>query len=202
MFCPKCGIGNLDSDIKFCPSCGAQILPFQNQVPISQSRMTQTSIPQPIGTTPTKIVPIYRGPSKIVGSRSKQALGFSLSSLIFLVIGLMIGALIVHESILVFRRAYYETQLYGWSKFKVDPIMGIIGLIPAVGINILGLVFAIIARINACVAKSEIDNTSRKAGAVFSILGIIFNIIALVAGLIMGSILLIYNSSNFPPLYF
>jgi len=59
--------------------------------------------------------------------------------------------------------------------------LGIVGLIIAIALNIGGLIFAILSRVNSSKAgKNESRNTLEQFGSVVAVFGIIMNIIPLV----------------------
>lgn len=87
--------------------------------------------------------------------------------------------------------------MYGYFQYSYGGIW--LNLISYVSIlNGLGLIFGIVARVNASRAKKyETDNTIRKVGGLFSILGIVFNSMAIGLAVIIGP-LLIYNLLSMP----
>ncbi|MFX1503180.1 MAG: TFIIB-type zinc ribbon-containing protein [Promethearchaeota archaeon] len=188
MLCPNCGASDIEYDSNFCPSCGAQISNNQTSKSASPSRTSQTLIQQPIRQQPTPSVSLYRTKPTIIGPYSKRALGFSIACLCFLVAGLIMGGGTIY---LISNAARRNPSSYYYSPYYLTPAMGFAGLIPAIALNGVGLIFAIIARVYASKARSEMVNASRKIGGVFSILGIVFNSIALAAGLIIGPLILI-----------
>ncbi|MFX1503178.1 MAG: zinc ribbon domain-containing protein [Promethearchaeota archaeon] len=204
MYCPNCGTPDLKPDSNFCPNCGAQIPNIQTGIGGSPSSTYQTLIQKPIRQQPTPSVSLYRTKPTIIGPYSKRALGFSIACLCFLVAGLILGGATIYLTSEAARRSYYGYYSSYYTPFYLTPAMGFAGLIPAVVINGIGLIFAIIARVYASKARSEMENAARKVGGVFSILGIVFNTIALAAGLILGPLILINATrlfSTYPYIY-
>ncbi|MFX1274663.1 MAG: zinc ribbon domain-containing protein [Promethearchaeota archaeon] len=201
MYCPNCGAPDLGPDSNFCPNCGTKIPNIQTGYGTSPSSTYQTLIQKPIKQQLTPSISLYRIEPTIIGPYSKRALGFSIVCLCFLIAGLIVGGATINVISDAVRRYSY---LYPSSPFYITPAIGFAGLVPAVAINGIGLIFAIIARVYASKAKSEMENAARKVGGVFSILGIVFNSIALAAGLIIGPLILINATrlfSTYPYMY-
>ncbi|MFX1381321.1 MAG: zinc ribbon domain-containing protein [Promethearchaeota archaeon] len=188
MYCPNCGTSDVEPDSNFCPNCGTKIPNIQTGYGTSPSSTSQTLMQKPIRQQPTPSVSLYQMKSTVIGPCSKRALGFSIACLCFFIAGLIIGGGTIY---LISNAARRNPSSYYYSPFYLTPAMGFAGLIPAIAFNGVGLIFAIIARVYASKARSEMVNASRKVGGVFSILGIVFNIIALAACLIVGPLILI-----------
>ncbi|MFX1381319.1 MAG: zinc ribbon domain-containing protein [Promethearchaeota archaeon] len=206
MYCPNCGTSNIEPDSNFCPECGAQISNLQTQSSTNQSSTTQTYVQQPIRQQPSLNVAYYPQRSSEISAESKRALGFSIASLGLVVAGLLLGGGALFYT-LITRSSYYGYPYYSYpygSYSYMSPSTIMAGLIPAIALNGLGLIFGIIARVNASRASSE-DNAARKVGGVFSVLGIVFNCIAIGVAVLLGPYFIYifsYSPYTYPYYYY
>ncbi|KKN24754.1 hypothetical protein LCGC14_0891600 [marine sediment metagenome] len=198
MFCPSCGEKLTDPDQAFCSKCGSEIgapleppqktsqsPPVSTYIPISQQISTKTSQPPPESTS----VQVYQ-PKSV--KKEKGGPGpYSIKCLIFALIsiGLSISGLVIGSSSMI---------------SSIMPMMGIaFGFLPrlilAIVLNIIGLIFGIISRVNSSKAgELEPVNTVEKIGSILAIFGIIINAIAIALALIIAPILF-FVSDSFGP---
>lgn len=184
MFCPNCGEKLESQNQKFCPNCGSSLsyTPDTPQVKAPVNKVASTIKPTPVYASKQSKV---SGP----GPNSKMCFAFALVSIALAIVGLSFGAI-------SFIRTLLPIILYpdypGGSG-------GAIGLIIAIGLNIAGLIFGIVSKVNSSKAgKLEPINTLERFGSVVSIFGIIINAIPLVIILIMALVSpLIYMPINY-----
>ena len=166
MFCPNCGEKLESQNQKFCSSCGSELFNTPDTPHAPQLRAEENQV------SPTvRSVPDYESKTINVGGpgpHSKKCLAFAIVSLAFAGVGYVFGGVNIMRFLLPF--AYY----LGYS-------IGFLGLIVAVILNIIGLVFGILSRTNSSKAgKFEPVNALEKVGSVFAVFGIIMNSIPIV----------------------
>jgi len=166
MFCPNCG-EKLESQIqKFCPNCGSK-LSYTPDAPGLKAAVNQAE-------STVKSTPIYASKTFKVdgpGPHSKMCFAFALVSIALAIVSFNFGAISFFRTILPIR-------LF---PFYIGGSGGVIGLVIAIVLNIVGLIFGITSRVNSSKAgEYEPINTLEKIGSVVSIFGIIINAIPLV----------------------
>ncbi|MFW9782825.1 MAG: hypothetical protein ACFFFB_11135 [Candidatus Heimdallarchaeota archaeon] len=167
MFCPNCGEKLETSTQKFCAICGSEI-----QIPLTPEAPEVPSLPveETHTPSPTPAAPIYETkPIKagIIGSRSKISFSLSLVAIAFFIAGLSFGVGVI---IRLFIPTYFIPYL------PFGPRMWIIAFV----LHIIGFIFGIISRVSCTKAgRTEPENALQKVGSVFSVFGIILNLIPL-----------------------
>ena len=182
MFCPNCGEELKEPNQKFCHYCGNELSATTRAPQLRTERAQEVS---PISSPSTPEVAeaqfIVQKPitSVGVGPNSKKCLVFAIVS-----IGLAVASWIVG----------FNTFLFSIIIHRGDPplIRIIIGVIVAISLNIVGLVFGIISRVNKAKARQlESPNTVEKLGGAFGIVGICMNAVLMGVGFILLMIILI-----------
>ena len=189
MFCPNCG-ENLESpNQKFCSSCGSEI---QSTLPLKSPVVLET--PQPTieehkFPTPTSAVSVYdEKPIKTgeIGPLSKICFSFALVAIAFFIAGIIFGGTILLRILL---------PVYIYSYLPGGPGIWIIAFV----LHIVGFIFGIISRVSSSKAgKREPDNVLEKVGSVFSVFGIILNLIPLV---IIPIMIALANRPHYDPFF-
>ncbi len=183
MFCQNCGVEIKEHNQRFCQTCGSKLpttldnssLDIVQQPTVQRNRPQSTQDYNKYSVSPN--APIPKTLQLGVGSHSKKCIAFALLSLAFAVVALIFGA-IASGGLYSYYYYYYETVTQ-----RLRTISYIVLLIS----NILGLLFGILAKVNSSKADVlEADNTSRKVGNVFGIIGIIVNAIAFALAIIIG----------------
>ena len=174
MFCPNCGV-ELNIPLQnFCYNCGTKI-------PII-SKVHQTEPEDIMQKTPVKI---EKGP----GSHSKKCLAFALISLGIGLFAYYFGSNVI--GYMVFR-TMFKFPYFNYDERTVKTVLRIL-IIIFIFLHIFGLYLGILSRKESKKAGDlEPINSVERAGSVFSILGIIANIIALVVSVIFAFIVFIY----------
>lgn len=166
MFCPNCGEKLDTPNQSFCAMCGSKLqsTPIPKDIPV-QTKESQVIVP--VSSIPvSKSVPIKTGGP---GSYSKRVFAFSFISLVLAGVGFGVEFFAFIKLI---------APSYVFPRIPGSPIL----LIAALVIHLVGVIFGIVSRANSNKAKKhEIENTLEKVGSVFGILGIIANVIPLVA---------------------
>ena len=191
MFCPNCGSKLTKPNQSFCSICGRKI---EDTLEITQLR---TEIPRQVSTNKSQstlestYLPISQQKSVIKEGRpgpySKKCFGFALASIGLAIAGLSVGS----GSMMFSMISRFGNALNG---FGFVP-----GLIIAIVLNTIGLIFGIISRVNSSKARElEPVNTLEKIGSVFAIFGIITNAILIALGLIIAPIRF-FLSDSFNP---
>ena len=192
MFCPNCGIELKERNQAFCMKCGSEIgAPLETpqlrtegprQISTNTSQSSSESISLPISQQKPVIKEGRLGPY------SKKCLGFAIASNALAVSGLYIGI----GSIMIFLITLWmgnALNVYGFPP----------GLIIAIILHTIGLLFAIESRLDSSKAgKLEPVNTVEKIGSVFAIIGIIINAILIALALIITPILFFLGYSFSP----
>ena len=168
MFCPNCG-EKLDSqNQKFCSSCGSVLLhtPDAPQLRAVENQVSST----------VRSVPVY--PSKPIniggpGPYSKNCFALAIISIALAITGFIFGGINLIRNLL---------PIYLFPYYPGGPGVGLVGLTIAIVLNIGGLIFGILSKVNSSKAgKNEPINTLEKVGSVFAVFGIIINSIFIVA---------------------
>lgn len=185
MFCPNCGEKLESQNQKFCVSCGSD-LPYTPDAPQIKAEENQVS-------STIRSVPVYESkPIKVGGSGpySKKCFAFALVSIALAIVGFSFGGInLIRTFLPAYFFPYYPGGLGG----------GIVGLIIAIVLNIGGLVFGILSRVNSSKAgKNEPVNTLEKLGSVVAVFGIIMNAIPLV----IIPIMFLVTPFMFMPMYY
>ncbi len=191
MFCPNCGSEFIESNQLFCMKCGSKI---EATLEIPEIR---TKIPEKISinTSNSTLESIYLPISQQKSARkegrpgpySKKCFGFALVSIGLAIAGLSVGS----GSMMLSMMPGIGNVLNG---FGFVP-----GLIVAIALNITGLIFGILSRVNSSKARElESVNTLEKIGSVFAIFGIISNAILIAVALIIAPIRFFLNDSFNP----
>lgn len=191
MFCPNCGSELTEPNQSFCMKCGSKIeatleIPqirtkIPKQVSINTSQSTLESISLPISQKKSVIKEGRPGPY------SKKCFGFALASIGLAIAGLSVGS----GSMMFSMISRFGNVLNG---FGFVP-----GLIIAIVLNTIGLIFGILSRVNSSKARElEPVNTLEKIGSVFAIFGIIGNAILIALAFIIAPIRF-FLSNSFSP---
>ena len=158
----------------YCTNCGVKLDGQQKFCPTCGAELLEGSEVQSTSyaTVPVQSMQIIDGTP---GLDSKKCLGFSIPSVAMAVATLVIAGLL---------RLFFLLGM---------PLpLFIIGVIIGIIINIVGLTFGIISRINGYKAtKSEPKNAIVTVGSIFAILGIIGNAILIIVALIVMVIALV-----------
>ncbi len=189
MFCPSCGTKITDPNQSFCSTCGSEI-----GAPLETSQL-RTESPKQVSTNKSQSSPVstylpvsQQKPVKKEGQpgpNSKKCLIFALASIGLAIAGLAVGS--------------------GSMIFSFMPMMGgivfgfLARIIIAIVLNIIGLIFGIISRVNSKKAgELEPVNTIEKIGSLIAIFGIIFNAILIALALIVAPFIF-FLSDSFGP---
>lgn len=142
-------------------------------------------------STPSYHAPSYTSYAKAgeVDSYSKKALAFGLVSFILMVVSFIIGGV---ASISRYS-SYYDYSLDEYVTYA-NPLF-IIAIPVAIGLNVAGLIFGIVGKVQA--NKASTSSGAEKAGNIFSILGIIFNALGLALIAIIAPLLIMNFWSGF-----
>jgi hypothetical protein len=148
-------------------------------------------MPPPV-PQPAQAVPIYQPKTVKVGgpgSYSKKVFAFSFLSLVLACIGFGL-------EFLSFIR--FTAPIYVFPRLPGGPVL----LIAALILHFIGVIFAIVSRVNSRKAREhEIENSLEKVGRVFGILGIIANIIPLVVvNLVLVFYVIPHSAYPMPPI--
>jgi len=170
MFCPNCGEKLESQNQNFCPNCGSKhsYIPDAPELKAAVNQMEST----------VKSIPVYT-PKTIKaggpGPHSKMCFAFALVSIALAIVGISFGFIsFIRNFLPIILFPYYPGGSGGPR----------IGLVVAIVLNIAGLVFGIISKVNSRKAgEFEPINTLERIGSVVSIFGIIINVIPL--GLIL-----------------
>ena len=182
MFCKNCGKKLESQNQKFCVSCGSVVLhtPDAPQLRAEKNQVSST----------VRSVPIYDSkPIKVEapGFYSKIAFTFALLSIVLAVIGFVFEFLKVLRDVI---------PIYVFLRIPGGPELWIIALV----LNSIGLIFAIISRVFISKAgKCEMQNTLKKVGSVFGVIGIVQNVIPLI--LIPINIVIASTLIHYPPYF-
>ncbi|NVM44871.1 MAG: zinc ribbon domain-containing protein [Candidatus Lokiarchaeota archaeon] len=168
MSCPNCGAQLEVSNQRFCQDCGKKL-----QEPSKNSELAQKSLTPPEYRENHHL---HQKPVKIPTSRplSKRSLGFGIVSLIIAAITFNAGSSMLTPPFLL-------------------PLSGRIILFMSFGIlNIVGIGFGIISRVfNAQAKRRELKNTAMKVGSTLGSIGLIFNLVLMIAIFILVGILMV-----------
>lgn len=188
MFCPNCGEELRNSNQSFCHYCGSE-LSATTRAPQIRTERIQEIPPVYSPSTPeiaeTQFIVQKPFTTVGIGPNSKKCLAFAIVS-----IGLAVAAWIVGFNVF-----FWSFVMY-WN----DPptIRIIVGVIVAISLNVVGLVFGTISRVNKAKARNmESPNTVEKLGGAFGIVGICMNAVLMVVGFIFLSLAIMASR---PPL--
>jgi len=170
MFCQNCGEKYESQNRRFCTNCGSELsnvfdIPQTPQVRVEENQASST----------VRSIPVYESKSIKVGGpgpNSKMCFAFAIVSIALAIAGFIFGG-----------NYFFRFFLYSFMSpiFSGGLHLGIIGLIIAIVLNIGGLIFAIISRVNSSKAgKNEPINILEQFGSVVAVFGIIMNIIPIV----------------------
>ncbi|MHA2280473.1 MAG: zinc-ribbon domain-containing protein [Promethearchaeota archaeon] len=168
MFCPNCGAQLEIANQNFCQKCGSEIPGFSKS-----SELEQRSSPSPDNRN---VHQLQQKSVKISDSRplSKRCLGFGIVSLIIAVITFNIGSTFM-PGVVIF---YFVSMQY---------------LFISVGIfHLVGILIGIVSRNYSKQAKSsEPQNTALKAGSILGLIGLILNIILMIAAFSLAAVFIL-----------
>ena len=167
MYCPKCGEKLESQNQEFCPSCGSEILstliPEAAQVQTEENQVSTSSTVSSVPVSESKPIKV-EGP----GFYSKMVFTFALLSIVLAVIGFVFEFLKVLRDVI---------PIYIFPNLPGGPVLWIVALV----LHSIGLIFAILSRVFSSKAgKCEMQNTLKKVGSVFGVIGIVQNVIPLV----------------------
>ncbi|MHA1479265.1 MAG: zinc-ribbon domain-containing protein [Promethearchaeota archaeon] len=174
MFCQNCGERIESQNQGFCSNCGSELsnifeAPQAPQIKVDENQASSIVTPIPVSKLKSFEV---GGP----GPNSKMCFAFALISIALAIAGLIFGGSSIFRLLL-------GSYLFPIFPGGLGSGSGIIGLIIAIVLNVGGLVFAILSRVNSGKAgKNEPKNTLEQIGSVVYIFGIIMNIVPLVIG--------------------
>ncbi len=186
MFCPSCGTEITDPNQAFCSTCGSEI-----GAPLEKPQL-RTESPKQVSTNKSQSSPVstylpvsQQKPVKKEGQPgpySKKCLIFAVASIGLAIAGLAVGSGSMISSFMPMMGGIY----FGF----------LARIIIAIVLNIIGLIFGIISRVNSKRAgELEPVNTVEKIGSILAIFGIIINAIAIALGLIIAPILFFVSDS-------
>ena len=170
MFCQNCGEKYESQNQRFCTNCGSELsnifdVPQTPQVRVEENQASST----------VRSIPVYESKSIKVGGpgpNSKMCFVFAIVSIALAIAGFIFGGN-------YFFRLFLSSYMFPY--FPGGLGLGIVGLIIAIVLNIGGLIFAILSRVNSSKAgKNEPTNTLEQFGSVVAVFGIIMNIIPIV----------------------
>ena len=170
MFCQNCGERLESQNQKFCKNCGSKLSNIFDAPQPPQLRVEEN---QPASTV--RSIPVYESKSIKVGGpgpNSKMCFVFAIVSIALAIAGFLFGG-----------NYFFRFFIYSFMFpiFSGGLGLGIIGLIIAIVLNIGGLIFAILSRVNSSRAgKNEPINILEQFGSVVAVFGIIMNIIPIV----------------------
>jgi len=179
MFCKNCGEKLESQNQKFCVSCGSVVLhtPDAPQLRAEENQVSSTD----------RSIPVYESKTiKIEGPGfySKMVFAFALLSIVLAVIGLVFEFLKVLRDVI---------PIYVFLRIPGGLELWIIALV----LHSIGLLLAILSMVFSSKAgKHEVQNTLKKVGSIFGVIGIVQNVIPLV--LIPISIIVASLSFHYP----
>ena len=206
MFCPNCGAKGKEENQTYCQNCGTFLdEPKEKKVksyveaPVEKvNKSNKVYYPSAVSSTSR---PTYASTSSSTsyydddykkdydkgGSKphSFKCLAFGLLSIVLPIIAMGVGSSVLMSSL--FSYSYY----YG-SRPSTSPAIMIIVII----MNVVGIIFGILGRVQNNKSYTEPENGAVKIGAVISVFGIIINCIAIVAAIAM---LPLISGSYFSP---
>ncbi|TES98300.1 MAG: zinc ribbon domain-containing protein [Promethearchaeota archaeon] len=169
MFCPNCGERYESQNQKFCTNCGSELSNIFDAPQTPQLRVEENQ-----ASSTVRSIPVYESKSIKVGGpgpNSKMCFAFAIVSIALAIAGFIFGGNYFFRYFIYSLLPYYPGGLG----------LGIVGLIIAIALNIGGLIFAILSRVNSSKAgKNEPRNTLEQFGSVVAVFGIIMNIIPIV----------------------
>ena len=171
MFCQNCGERYESQNQRFCTNCGSELSNIFDAPQTPQLRVEENQ-----ASSTVRSIPVYESKSIKVGGpgpNSKMCFAFAIVSIALAIAGFIFGGnYFFRFFIYSYLLPYYYPGGLG---------LGIVGLIIAISLNIGGLIFAILSRVNSSKAgKNEPRNTLEQFGSVVAVFGIIMNIIPLV----------------------
>ena len=170
MFCQNCGEKLESQNQKFCPNCGSELSNIFNAPQTPQLRVEENQ-----ASSTVRSIPVYESKSIKEGGpgpNSKMCFAFAIVSIALAIAGFIFGGN-------YFFRFFLSSYLFPYYPGGLG--LGIVGLIIAIALNIGGLVFAILSRVNSSKAgKNEPINILEQFGSVVAVFGIIMNIIPIV----------------------
>ncbi|KKN32631.1 hypothetical protein LCGC14_0811820 [marine sediment metagenome] len=191
MFCPSCGSELTEPNQSFCSKCGSKIEATLEIPEIKTKIPRQISINTSHSTLESTYLPISQQKSVKKEGRpgpySKKCFGFALASIGLAIAGLSVGS----GSMMFSMMSGFGNVLNGFGFLP--------GLIIAIVLNIIGLIFGILSRVNSSKARElEPVNTLEKIGSVFAIFGIISNAILIAVALIIAPVRFFLRNSFSP----
>ena len=172
MFCPNCGERLESQNQKFCASCGSVLSYTPPDSP--QPRVEENQV-----SSPVRSVPVYESKTIKVGGpgpHSKKCFAFAFVSVALAIVGYSSGGIFFIRN---FLPGYFLQYYFGGLGGGLGGGPG--GLIIAVVLNITGLIFGILSRVNTIKAGvSEPINALEQFGSVVAVFGIIMNAIPIV----------------------
>jgi len=170
---------------KFCASCGSELThtPDAPQLKAEENQASST----------VRSVPVYEPkPIKVggPGPHSQRCFAFAIVSIALAIAGFIFGGS-------SFFRFLISSMFYPY--YPIGLGGGLVTIIIAIILNIAGLIFGILSRVNSRKAgEIEPINTLEKFGSVVSVFGIIMNTIPLV----ITPIIILVVPYLFMPIYY
>ena len=170
MFCPNCGETLDTPNQRFCSSCGSELFNTPDIPQAPQLRAVENQV-----SSTVRSVSVYQSKPINIGGPgpySKNCFAFAIISIALAITGFIFGGINLIRNLL---------PIYLFPYFPGGPGVGVVGLTIAIVLNIGGLIFGILSRVNSSKAgKLEPINTLEKIGSVFAVFGIILNVIPIV----------------------
>ena len=170
MFCQNCGEKLESQNQRFCTNCGSEHSNIFDAPQTPQLRAEENQASSTVRSTPVyDPKPIKVGGP---GPHSQRCFAFAIVSIALAIAGFIFGGS-------SFFRFLIPSMFYPY--YPIGLGGGLVEIIIAIILNIAGLIFGILSRVNSRNAgEIEPINTLEKFGSVVSVFGIIINAIPLV----------------------
>ncbi len=166
MYCPNCGEKLISPNQKFCQACGANLIELiPNRKSIEKKSIIQSRV-QPLSRNNLEFQ--YKNQQMQIyekrGSKTYAKICFALGFISFII-----------------------SQISGFISYLIIPLPYLVILCSI--INITGLILGSLSRVYKTKSEEqEVVTGLRKAGSVFSSIGIVFNLIYLILSIILAAI--------------